>query len=71
MQHAYIIGGKQYVIDIQNQKYVFTPTKLVVHIIIHDIHLKTKRDNDLVEFVIPLTRRLLEPIDGFLQFANH
>ena len=45
---------------------MLTPTELVLYTIINYIHLKTERDDNLMKFVIPLTRSLLNPIDGFL-----
>ena len=49
----------------------FTLTKLVIYIIFHYIHLKTKWDNYFMKFVIPLMRDLLRPLIYFFKFAHH
>jgi hypothetical protein len=65
-QYVHIVCGKQHVINIQNQKHNFIVTELVIYTFVNLICLKTKLDNNLSKFKLPLPRRLLKFINGFL-----
>ena len=54
----------------KKKKKVLTPIELVAYTIINYIHLKTKKDNNLMKLVISLLRSLFKLIDRFLNLQT-